>query len=190
MAEEHSQAAPSSMNGEVSPPRRPELLPPEQPSMPLSPASAGLADTRNGMRNMLRGAKERTKWIEYYLGRGYSDPMAVLLEIMSRPVADLAIEFQCSVFDAMTLQATCARELMPFFHQREPPAVQTDGKPMVALTIVDPEKTRESGKGGRRRGWAAGRPRSRRRRRAEGHRLQFDVTVSARRRALPLGFDR
>jgi hypothetical protein len=78
--------------------------------------------------------KRTQEWTEYLLSR-FRSPLLVLAETYSRPVADLAAELGVTRAEAFALQLAAAKELAPYLHQRQPLAVNLDGKGVMALTL-------------------------------------------------------
>ena len=87
------------------------------------------------------GAKNKstTDWTKYILGR-YRSPMEFLAEAYNRPVQALAAELKCNVLDALKVQMICAKELLPYLHQKQTTASDDGGKEPVPLAIMVSEQ--------------------------------------------------
>ena len=111
--------------------------------LPLIP-SAGAADPgpvepveeKRGPGRPAGALNVATKaWRDHLLSR-YPSPLQVLAEIMARPVAALAVELRCSMYEAFEAQMKCAALLAPYLHSKMPVAVEIEaaGLPVLAFS--------------------------------------------------------
>ena len=82
------------------------------------------------------GARNRRtqEWVDYILSK-YPSPLEALASTYARPVEALAKELNCSRADAYKIQQQAAVNLAPYIHQKQPMAMQIEGKGMVQLII-------------------------------------------------------
>lgn len=92
--------------------------------------------------------KRTAEWVEYIEAR-YRSPLVFLAEAFNRPVGVLAAELGCEPLEAFKLQVDAAKNLAPYLHQKQPLAVQVDGKGVVYLQLEDPNAPSDgAGRGG------------------------------------------
>lgn len=97
-----------------------------------------------------KGSRNRSTeaWREF-LGNRYRSPLEVLAEIYSRPVGELAAEIGCTKLEALTLQQRAAAESAPYWHQKQPLAMQIDGRGVVQLVLEAPGAPQRAVENGR-----------------------------------------
>ena len=79
--------------------------------------------------------RSTNEWIDFLAAR-YRSPLQFLAESYNRPTEQLAEELQCKAKDAYALQMKAAEALAPYWHQKQPQAIQLDeNSGMVALVI-------------------------------------------------------
>jgi hypothetical protein len=88
-----------------------------------------------------KGSRNRSTeaWREF-LGNRYRSPLEVMAEIYSRSVGELVAEIGCTKLEALTLQLRAAAESAPYWHQKQPMAMQIDGKGIVQLVLEAPSQ--------------------------------------------------
>lgn len=92
--------------------------------------------------------KRTAEWVEYIETR-YRSPLIFLAEAFNRPAIALAAELGCEPLEAFKLQVDAAKNLAPYLHQKQPLAVQVDGKGVVHLILEDPNAPSDgAGRGG------------------------------------------
>lgn len=92
--------------------------------------------------------KRTAEWVAYIEAR-YRSPLIFLAETFNRPAIALAAELGCEPLDAFKLQVDAAKNLAPYLHQKQPLAVQVDGKGVVHLVLEDPNAPSDgAGRGG------------------------------------------
>jgi hypothetical protein len=114
---------------------------PEQlalPVLPLAPSEAVDDDGQVVRRGPGRppGARNRSTlaMLEYLQGQ-YRSPLVALAETYSRTVDDLVGELGCKKLEAINLQVEAMKASLPYWHAKQPVAVQIDGKGLVTLII-------------------------------------------------------
>jgi hypothetical protein len=121
-----------------------EHAPPEEaeqlalPALPLEPSKALGEDGEVARRGPGRppGARNRsTLAMMEYLQSRYRSPLVGLAETYSRPVDDLVAELGCKKLEAVNLQIEAMKASLPYWHAKQPVAVQIDGKGLVTLII-------------------------------------------------------
>lgn len=118
-----------------------------QPMLALTPSAAQAVEAGPAPAPGERGAgrppgatnKRTQDWIEYYQRLGFQDPMRFLLEVMHRPVETLAAELGCTRKEAFDSMIAAARELQPYWHQKQPIAVEVDGRFLAIHVSATPE---------------------------------------------------
>lgn len=105
-----------------------EVMPDAAEQLPL-PVVARQEETGAGRA---RGAGA---WREHFLAR-YPSPLIALGEIMSRPVNQLARELQCERLEALQVQLSAMRELLPYLHRKQPADVVVDGLASQPVVIA------------------------------------------------------
>ena len=82
------------------------------------------------------GAKNRATadWVEMYRRR-YSDPLERLAHLANAPIDVLARELNAKRLDAADFQRKILDGLMPYFHTRQPIAVDLTSRRVINLTI-------------------------------------------------------
>ena len=92
--------------------------------------------------------RSTTQLKKLLLARGYRDPAEFLASIMSMDARDLARELSApkrigdaivevtSVAAALDLQVKAAKELLPYFHQRMPLAIQHEGTGLRPVIVI------------------------------------------------------
>lgn len=88
------------------------------------------------------GSKSRTtlQLSRFLQAKGYRDPAEFLAAIVSMNTTELAAELALEEggrLEALKLQITAAKELMPYFHQRMPLAVERVGENHRPLFIIN-----------------------------------------------------
>lgn len=96
------------------------------------PRSGGRGGRPKGSRN-----RSTEAWREF-LAHRYRSPLEVMAEIYSRSVGELVAEIGCTKLEALTLQLRAAAESAPYWHQKQPMAMQIDGKGVVQLVLEAP----------------------------------------------------
>jgi hypothetical protein len=92
--------------------------------------------------------KRTSEWVDYIEAR-YRSPLIFLAECFNRPARALAAELNCEPLEAYKVQVDAAKNLAPFLHQKQPLAVQVDGKGVVQLILEDPSAPSDgAGRGG------------------------------------------
>lgn len=81
--------------------------------------------------------KRTAAWVEF-LEQRYRSPLIVLAEAWSRPADVLAAELGCTKVEAYALQQQAAIQSLPYWHQKQPLAMQIDGKGVVQLILEAP----------------------------------------------------
>ena len=110
-----------------------DLLPP----LPLAERGAPTTLPRPDRPGRPPGVRNRrTEELIAYIGARYQLPAIVLAEIYSRPVRELATELGCKLPEALALQVSAAKELLPYLHQKQPLAVDVSGAGVIGLTIL------------------------------------------------------
>lgn len=108
------------------------------PALPLEPSVAVGEDGQELRRGPGRppGARNRSTlaMLEYLQSR-YQSPLVALAETYSRPVADLVAELGCKKLEAVNLQIEAMKASLPYWHAKQPVAVQIDGRGLVTLII-------------------------------------------------------
>lgn len=101
-------------------------------------AEAGEADDvaqRAGPGRPAGSRNRRTSdWTDFILTR-YRSPLLFLADTYTRPVDDLAREIGCDRDEALKIQIDAAKNLAPYVHQKQPVAVEVDGKGVVTLIL-------------------------------------------------------
>jgi len=82
--------------------------------------------------------KRTEEWVEYLSAR-YPSPLIALAETYSRPVDELAAELNCTKLEAFKIQIIAAKELAPFWHQKQPIAVAVEGGLLNLFIEASPE---------------------------------------------------
>lgn len=144
-AHDAGQSPPESMDGEQM-----ALLPIK--SIHLQPENTGgnISAARGVGRPPGSRNKNTKEWRDFILSR-YSSPLVALAETMSRPVHDLAVEFGYTkigdhgaplrnaspdeVRELFKIQMTCAKELLPYLHQKQPQALEVGEGGLMTLNI-------------------------------------------------------
>ena len=121
-----------------------EALPAQLPLLPVSESEAvdGADGTDpaegQGRRGPGRPAGSRNRrtqdWVDYILAK-YPSPLEALASCYARSVDVLMAELKCSRLDAYKIQQAAAANLAPYIHQKQPMAMQIEGKGMVQLII-------------------------------------------------------
>ena len=99
------------------------------------PGAAG-SRARGGRPKGARN-KRTAAWLEF-LEQRYRSPLIVLAEAWSRPVDVLAAELGCTRVEAYALQQQAAIQSLPYWHQKQPLAMQIEGKGVVQLILEAP----------------------------------------------------
>jgi len=71
------------------------------------------------------------------IARGYRDPAEFLAAIYSMPTKELAAELHCDTKDAMPHQIRAAVELLPYFHQKSPMALEVTQQTLRPVMIIN-----------------------------------------------------
>lgn len=71
------------------------------------------------------------------MARGYRDPAEFLAATMTMDVGELASALSCKKVEAMAHQLRAASELMPYFHQKMPVAVEVSNPNMRPVIIIN-----------------------------------------------------
>lgn len=104
--------------------------------LPLLPVAGEDGDVpREGGRPAGSVARATAEWRAMLLRR-YRSPLIGMAETFNRPVADLARELGCTIYEAFQLQMRAMTELAPYLHGKMPTALQLDGAPTVAVGIA------------------------------------------------------
>lgn len=137
---------PNVLHGEQMP-----LLPLADPSKGTG-QNAGGVDTQRGVGRPAGSKNKITKaWQDYLLGQ-YTSPLEVLASTMTRSVQDLAqalgyIKYAADgvtmirnpspdeLRECLKIQLSCAKELAPYLHQKQPQAVELDNGGLMTLNI-------------------------------------------------------
>lgn len=126
------------------------------PLLPLSnsgagaPQNAGADDTRRGVGRPPGSKNKNTEaWVKFLLSQ-YASPLEVMAATMTRKVRDLAIDLGYIVMrdgvqirhatpdelrECLKIQLSCAKELAPYIHQKQPQAVDLGDGGMMTLNI-------------------------------------------------------
>ena len=96
------------------------------------PRAGGRGGRPKGSRN-----RSTEAWRDF-LAHRYRSPLEVMAEIYSRSVGELVAEIGCTKLEALTLQLRAAAESAPYWHQKQPMAMQIDGKGIVQLVLEAP----------------------------------------------------
>lgn len=99
--------------------------------LPVKPARSPKGGRPQGARN--RSTKE---WMEFLLAK-YRSPLIGLAELYSRPVGDLARDFECDLLEAGRIQVAAMQALLPYVHQKQPVAIEAAGKTVGVLILGD-----------------------------------------------------
>lgn len=99
-----------------------------------------------------KGAKNKNtkEWRDYLLSK-YSSPLEMMAATMTRSVDDLAIDLGYTKLDddgrvlrratpeemkaCLSIQLSCAKELAPFVHQKQPQAIELGDQGLMTLNI-------------------------------------------------------
>lgn len=104
--------------------------------LPLDDEDDDQAETEARQRGRPKGSKnKRTEAWTAYLLSNYRSPLEAMVQAYCMPVHDLAELLGCKLLDAFKLQILAAKEAAPYLHQKQPVAVDIQGKPPVSLTI-------------------------------------------------------
>jgi hypothetical protein len=117
---------------------------------PVDDESGNSADPGNRVRGgRPKGARnKRTEaWLEFLDAR-YRSPLVVLAEAWSRPVDVLQAELGCTRLEAYALQQQAAIASAPYWHAKQPLALQVEGKGVVQLILEAPSHAGNSGESG------------------------------------------
>lgn len=76
--------------------------------------------------------KRTEEWTEYILSR-HKSPLVFLAEQYTKSLKELVEELKCDPLDARKLQVQAARDLAPYVHQKQPVAMEIEGKGRVLL---------------------------------------------------------
>lgn len=83
---------------------------------------------------------------DHYLRRGYAHPMLWMGEVLSRPVAELALELECSKLEALEIQRKVAGDLAPYLESRMPTQIKpADDEGLPVLIVGEIRAARASG---------------------------------------------
>lgn len=123
------------------------LLPLEQLDLLGAPA-ANVENEAPRVRGVGRppGAlnKRTSDWTDHILAN-YQSPLVFLAKTFSRPVELLAAELGASKADAFALQIDAAKNLAPYVHQKQPLAVNVDGRGVIQLILETPGEAGAAG---------------------------------------------
>lgn len=136
---------PDALNGEqlaLLPLSEPEAMQANAAGFDIAPRGVGRP---KGSKN-----KNTEAWREYLLTK-YSSPLEVLASTMTRKVRDLAIELGYLVYGdqgvllrkpkpeeleaCLKIQLSCAKELAPYLHQKQPQAIELGDAGLMTLNI-------------------------------------------------------
>lgn len=136
---------PNALNGEQM-----ALLPLAQPKALRSNTAENVSETRGVGRPKGSKNKNTEAWREYLLAK-YSSPLEVMASTMTRKVRDLAIELGYIVYGdqgvllrkaspeeleaCLKIQLSCAKELAPYVHQKQPQAIDLGDSGLMTLNI-------------------------------------------------------
>ncbi len=119
--------------GEMAPEEKAEqlaLLP-----LPLDEDEQATEADRRGPGRPAGSRNKRTEAWTSFLLSNYRSPLEALAQIVAARVEDLAARLDCKRVEAFKLQIMAAKELAPYLHQKQPVALDIQGKPPVSLTI-------------------------------------------------------
>ena len=110
-----------------------------EPTLPLSlPIQAGRGPGGSARIGRPRGSRNKaTAAMVAYLRRNYADPLEGMAATLTRTVADLAVELECTKLEAFGLQATAMRDLAPYIYAKVPANMKLKGEGRFVLTIGD-----------------------------------------------------
>lgn len=123
-----------------------------EPTLPLSlPIQAGRGVGGSARIGRPLGSRNKaTAAMVAYLRRNYADPLEGMAATLTRPVAHLAAELECTKLEAYALQATAMRDLAPYIYAKVPANMKFEGQGTFRLTIgeeVDPAAGEEEDSG-------------------------------------------
>jgi len=83
-----------------------------------------------------RGSKNKsTQALRDYLASKYRDPLDGLGEIVSLPIPEIARLLKCKRLDAAAFWLAAVKEFGPYWHQKQPQAVQFDPGGAIPLVV-------------------------------------------------------
>lgn len=98
----------------------------------VDPGTRARGGRPKGARN-----KRTEAWLDFLEAR-YRSPLVVLAEAWSRPVDVLQAELGCTRLEAYALQQQAAIASAPYWHAKQPLALQVEGKGVVQLILEAP----------------------------------------------------
>lgn len=131
----------------------PEADPEQLALLPLAPAPGeqlgeGGQVVRRGPGRPAGARNKSTLAMLEYLQSRYQSPLVALAETYSRPVEELARDLACDREDAFKVQVEAMKASLPYWHQKQPMAVQIDSKGTVTLVIESASPLAEGGQPG------------------------------------------
>lgn len=105
------------------------------PQAPI-PEGEGQAAERRGPGRPPGARNKRTEeWTDYILSK-HRSPLLFLAEAYSLTLEELRERLKCEPLEAFKIQIQAAKELAPYVHQKQPMAMQVDGKGRVLLVAT------------------------------------------------------